>query len=55
MKSSLLGTLSMALMGLVFGFLGAATWSYTGLADNRTRAYMMDNPEILEDLFVALQ
>jgi protein-disulfide isomerase len=44
-----------ALMALVFGFLGAAIWSYTGLADNRTRAYLLDNPEVLPEMAEALQ
>lgn len=43
-----------ALLALTFGFLGAALWSYTGLADNRTRAYLMDNPSILQDVAEAL-
>ncbi|KEO89384.1 membrane protein [Erythrobacter longus] len=43
-----------ALLALTFGFLGAALWSYTGLADNRTRAYLMDNPSILQDVAQAL-
>lgn len=44
-----------ALLALVFGFLGAAAWSYAGLADNRTRAYLIDNPSILQDVAMALQ
>ncbi|WP_299195916.1 DsbA family protein [uncultured Erythrobacter sp.] len=47
-------TLFTALLALVFGFLGAASWSLTGLADNRTRAYLLDNPEILRDVAQAL-
>jgi len=43
-----------ALLALTFGFLGAAIWSYAGLADNRTRAYLMDNPSILQDVAQAL-
>lgn len=43
-----------ALLALAFGFLGAAVWSYTGLADNRTRAYLMDNPSVLQDVAEAL-
>ena len=43
-----------ALLALTFGFLGAAAWSYTGLADNRTRAYLMENPSILQDVAEAL-
>lgn len=55
MESSLKNTLLTALLALVFGFLGAATWSYTGLADNRTRTYMLENPSILQDVAEALQ
>ncbi|MFL0355092.1 DsbA family protein [Erythrobacter sp. GH1-10] len=55
MTSTLRNTLLTALLALSFGFLGAAIWSYSGLADNRTRAYLLDNPSILEDLFEALQ
>jgi protein-disulfide isomerase len=43
-----------ALLALTFGFLGAAAWSYSGLADNRTRAYLMENPSILQDVAQAL-
>jgi len=44
-----------ALTALVFGFLGAAIWSISGLADNRTHAYLMENPEVLPDMAAALQ
>jgi len=54
MDSSLRNTLLTALLALVFGFLGAATWSYTGLADNRTRAYLLEKPEILKEVAEAL-
>ncbi|WP_234027196.1 DsbA family protein [Erythrobacter sp. KY5] len=50
MKNSLLT----AVTALIFGFLGAAAWSYIGLADNRTRAYLMENPSILQDVAQAL-
>ncbi|MEP1421010.1 MAG: DsbA family protein, partial [Erythrobacter sp.] len=43
-----------ALLALTFGFLGAAIWSYAGLADNRTRAYLLENPSILQDVAQAL-
>ena len=55
MEPSLKNTLLTALLALTFGFLGAAAWSIAGLADNRTRAYLLDNPEVLEDMYVALQ
>lgn len=52
--SNLRHTLLTALLALVFGFLGAATWSYAGLADNRTRTYLLDNPSILQEVAEAL-
>lgn len=52
--SPLRHSLLTALLALTFGFLGAAIWSYAGLADNRTRAYLMDNPSILQDVAQAL-
>jgi len=55
MNSTLGQTLLTALLALAFGFLGAAAWSYAGLADNRTRAYLLDNPAILQDVAQALQ
>lgn len=55
MNSKFTNTLFTALMALVFGFLGAAAWSYAGLADNRTRGYLVENPEILEEMFTELQ
>ncbi|MEE4201294.1 DsbA family protein [Erythrobacter sp.] len=48
------GALLTALLALAFGFLGAALWSLTGLADNRTRAYLLDNPSILQEVAEAL-
>lgn len=54
METSFRNTLLIALLALVFGFLGAATWSYAGLADNRTRAYLLDNPSILQEVAEAL-
>ncbi|MCK0129673.1 DsbA family protein [Erythrobacter sp. F6033] len=51
MRTSLLT----ALLALVFGFLGAGVWSLAGLADNRTRGYLVENPEILEEMAMALQ
>lgn len=42
--------LATAFMALVFGFLGAAIWSYSGLADNRTRAFLLESPEILPEM-----
>ncbi|MDJ0643106.1 MAG: DsbA family protein [Erythrobacter sp.] len=55
MNSSILKTLSTALMALIFGFLGAAVWSYSGLADNRTRDFLLDNPDMLPQMAQAYQ
>lgn len=48
-------TLLTALMALVFGFLGAAVWSYSGLADNRTRSFLLGNPELLPQMAEAYE
>jgi protein-disulfide isomerase len=53
--SSLRYTLLTALMALVFGFLGAAAWSWSGLADNRTRAFLLDNPDMLPQMAQAYE
>lgn len=53
--STLRHTLLTALLALVFGFLGAAIWSYAGLADNRTRAFLVSNPDILPQMAEAYQ
>ena len=42
-------------LALVFGFIGAATWSLTGLADARTKTYLLDNPQILPQMAEAFQ
>lgn len=55
MASPLRNTLATAFMALVFGFLGAAAWSYSGLADNRTRAFLLDNPDMLPQMAEAYQ
>ena len=55
METNFKHTLLTALLALTFGFLGAAVWSYAGLADNRTRTYLLNNPAILEDMSIALQ
>ena len=47
--------LATAFMALVFGFMGAAIWSYTGLANSQTRAFMLDNPELLPQMAEAYQ
>lgn len=48
-------SLLVALLALMFGFLGAAAWSLSGLADNRTRAFLLDQPEILAEIAMALE
>lgn len=53
--STLRNTLLTALLALVFGFLGAATWSYSGLADNRTRAFLLGNPDMLPQMVAAYE
>lgn len=53
--SSLRATLLTALMALVFGFLGAAAWSYSGLADNRTRSFLLSNPDLLPQMAQAYE
>jgi len=53
--SSLRNTLLTALLALVFGFLGAAAWSYTGLADNRTRSFLLANPDMLPQMVEAYE
>jgi hypothetical protein len=53
--STLRNTVLTALTALVFGFLGAAIWSYTGLADNRTRAFLLGNPDMLPQMVEAYE
>ncbi len=55
MKNSVTENLAYAFMALVFGFLGAALWSFFGLADNRTRDYLISNPDILPLMAEAYQ
>lgn len=42
--------LVVALLALAFGFAGAAVWSVSGLGDKHTRAYLLDNPELLPEM-----
>ena len=44
-----------ALLALVFGFLGAAIWSYSGLGNAQTRAYLLANADILPEMAEAYQ
>lgn len=53
--SPLRHTLLTALLALVFGFIGAAVWSYAGLADNRTRAFMLGHPDMLPQMVEAYE
>ncbi|MEL7197895.1 MAG: DsbA family protein [Pseudomonadota bacterium] len=55
MPEALRNTLLTALMALIFGFLGAATWSYAGLADARTQQYLLKNPDLLPQMAEAYQ
>lgn len=55
MGISLKSQLVTALLALVCGFLGAAAWSYSGLGDARTRAYLIEHPEILPQMADAYQ
>mgnify|MGYP000663411659 CR=1 FL=1 len=43
-------TLVTALTALVFGFGGAALWSLSGLGNDFTKSYLLDNPEILPEM-----
>lgn len=55
MTSTVRTALISAAVALVFGFGGAALWSATGLGDRQTRAYLLENPELLEEMVSALQ
>lgn len=44
-----------ALIALVFGFVGAGLWSLSGLGEQRTRAWLVANPDILPEMADALQ
>ncbi|MGB3740006.1 MAG: DsbA family protein [Pontixanthobacter sp.] len=39
-----------AVIALIAGFGGAALWSASGLGHDGTRAYLLDNPQILPDM-----
>lgn len=39
-----------ALIALIFGFGGGAVWSVSGLGDTRTRAYLLENPDLLPQM-----
>lgn len=42
-------------VALAFGFLGAGMWSWSGLADARTKSYLLANPELLPEMAEAYQ
>jgi protein-disulfide isomerase len=44
-----------ALIAIVCGFGGAALWSWSGLGESRTRAWLVANPDILPAMAEALQ
>ena len=44
-----------AVVALAFGFLGAGIWSWSGLADTRTKEYLLENPELLQQMADAYQ
>lgn len=44
-----------ALIALIFGFAGAGLWSLSGLGEQRTRAWLVANPEILPEMAEALE
>lgn len=54
-KSSVFSAILTALIALIFGFLGAAIWSVSGLADKRTHAFLIENPEVLPEMAAELQ
>ena len=48
-------TLLTAVLALVFGFFGAGIWSWSGLADDRTKSYLLEHPELLPEMAEAYQ
>lgn len=44
-----------AVVALVFGFAGAALWSVSGLGEQRTRAWLVANADVLPEMAAALQ
>ena len=55
MTDNLKRSLLTAGLALVFGFAGAAAWSYSGLGDARTKEYLLANPDILPQMAEAYQ
>ncbi len=50
MKTSWPAIAFTALISLIFGFTGAAMWSASGLGDDHTREYLLDNPDLLPQM-----
>lgn len=44
-----------AIIALAAGFAGAAAWDFSGLGPDRTRDYLMANPEVLPEAMSELQ
>lgn len=44
-----------ALLALVFGFAGAALWSFSGLGEQRTRDWLVANADVLPDMAAELR
>ena len=55
MVEDLKSPLFTAAIALVFGFVGAAAWSFSGLGDAQTRSYLLSNPDILPQMADAYQ
>ena len=51
----LLTFVPMALVSLVFGFVGAWAFSFSGLGHSSTRAWLIENPDILPEMAEAYQ
>jgi len=54
-SSPLRNILLTALVALVCGFGGAAAWSWSGLGDARTRAFLIANPDVLPQMAQAYE
>ncbi len=50
MKLTLPAIALAALISLIFGFTGAAIWSFSGLGDSHTRNYLLENPDLLPEM-----
>ena len=44
-----------AAIALIFGFLGAGLWSFSGLGNAQTKEYLIENPQILPEMAEAYQ